>query len=135
MGDNCVQHLAHEEKFKQIDANQLEFSKNQSEVIRTLTEIIKQLTVVQESTKSAHHRIDSQEEQTRAIYELAFEVKGFGEKQSEILKLLTNHDGRIELIEKNPGQTALKAWQWFIVAVAGGFIGMFFAIGADIIQK
>lgn len=123
---NCPQHAAHEQRFKGIE-NQLEkYEDNQSKTAEVLTNLVERVTAAEQSTRSAHHRIDSQEEQTRAIYQLAFEVKGLSEKHSEILDLLTDHDNRLDTIEKAPGQQALKAYEWLKYTVAGGILGLFF---------
>lgn len=135
MSENCPQHAAHEQRFLNIEEKGREYNENLQEIVKGQHELRERVTATEQSTRSAHHRLDSQEEQTRAIYQLAFEVKGLSEKHSEILDLLTDHDKRLEHIEQAPGNKAIKAWQWLLVAFAGGCVGMVFTIAANVLSK
>lgn len=133
--NHCSQHAAHMQRFSNIEEKGKEYNINLLELVKGQTELRERMTAAEQSTRSAHHRLDSQEEQTKAIYQLAYEVKGFGEKQTEILNLLTNHDERLDKIEQAPGNTAINAWHWLLVALAGGAIGMGFSILGDVFSK
>lgn len=100
-----------------------------------LGSVKERVVAAEQSTRSAHHRLDSQEEQTKAIYELAHEVKTVIAQQSEILSLLQKHDGRLDNLEKKPGNSALQAWKWVLTAVVGGIIGMGFTLLASHLSK
>lgn len=132
---NCPQHGAHEQRFKSIEKTLDDYHKNQAEIVKGQNTLAQRVTATEQSARSAHHRLDSQEEQTRAIYALAFEVKSVSEKQSDILAILTNHNERLEKVEEAPGKTAIKAWQWLLVAMAGGFVGMIFTLGTEMAKK
>ncbi len=83
---------------------------------------------VEQSSRSAHHRLDSMEEQTKAVIRLAVSVETMSDKVEKVLTLFEDHDGRLASLEGGPGKTAVKAWTWLLVAFVSGTVGMVFAI-------
>lgn len=135
MGENCQAHEAHIQRMKTIEDNITELRADQREIVKGCHEIRERTTATEQSTRSAHHRLDTQEEQTKAIYELAYEVKSFGtkqeqiiEQQGQIIKLLTDHDDRIVNLETKDGKEALKKNEWMSDQLAGGLIGVVMTI-------
>ena len=120
MGERCE---LHEMTMEQLKTYQL----NQVELVKNITDLRERITRVEESTASAHHRIDSQEEQTKAIYELAYEVKAYGKQQEQIiiqqgemLEMMKGHGGRLDKLERAPGDSLLAYWKIFIGAILTG---------------
>lgn len=87
-----------------------------------------QIVEALQSTRSAHHRLDSMEKHTEAVVRLAVSVEGMSEKVERVLTLYDEHEDRLVVIENKPGQTAIKAWHWLLGALAGGCIGLGFGI-------
>jgi len=86
------------------------------------------IVAVEQSSKSAHHRLDSMEEQTKAVIRLAMSVENMSEKVEKVLKLYDEHDTRLLDLEKKPGESALHTRQWIMVTVGSAAVGMLFAL-------
>ena len=111
------------------------FQQNQAEIVKAIQDLRERVVSVEESTKSAHHRLTSQEEQTKAIYELAYEVKAFGKQQEQIIKqqgemlsLMKEHDGRLDKLERAPGDSLLSYWKILVGALVTGVAGYVMAV-------
>lgn len=79
-------------------------------------ELIEKVAHVEESTKSAHKRLDSLETLTKSVYALAESIKTM---QGEI----TDVSGRLRTIEEKPS----KRWDLIITSVITTVVGI--AIG------
>lgn len=95
-------------------------------------ETLQRVAICEESTKSAHHRIDGIAKQTEAVVQLGLEVKHLAEViTTNILPQLVDHNDRLGAVEQRPANTALKYWRMAIGAVitscVAGIVG--FAIG------
>jgi len=128
MGERCELHEVTMEQFKS-------FQQNQIEIVKGLHEVRERVVIMEQSMESVKHRLDAQEEQTKAIYELAYEVKAFGQKQEQILaqqgemlSLMKEHDGRLDKLERAPGDNILSYWKIFVGAIIAGAGGYIFAI-------
>ena len=87
------------------------------------TELVRQLTEVQQSTKSAHHRIDTLEENQREIRDLtvtvgklAVTVEGMQKNQDALIN-------RICAVEARPGKRWEQLVGYLMAALATGIIG------------
>lgn len=81
-------------------------------------ELWERLTVVEQSTKSAHHRLDSLDKLTESVHILAVETKAMREDVSDITS-------RVEEIEKKPTKRYETVVTAIITAIVGGLIGYF----------
>lgn len=81
-------------------------------------ELWERLTVVEQSTKSAHHRLDSLDRLTESVHILATETKAMREDVSDITS-------RVDEIEKRPAKRYETAVTAIITAIVGGLIGYF----------
>lgn len=91
-------------------------------------QFIEKLVKVEESTKSAHHRIDNLQKQQEKDSELIIAVKELAVEMKNMRKDMTDIDGRLKQIESKPS----KNWDKVITtiigtvvgAIAGAFIGL-----------
>ncbi len=77
------------------------------------------------SSKSAHHRLSTIENQTNAILRLTGSIEYMGEQVKELISVVKEQDKRLDALEKQPGIVALKGW-WIIagaiLSALGGFL-------------
>ena len=71
-------------------------------------ELWERLTVVEQSTKSAHHRLDSLDRLTESVHILATETKAMREDVSDITS-------RVDEIEKRPTKPIHQIFQAFFL--------------------
>lgn len=71
-------------------------------------DVRERLVVVEESTKSAHRRIESIEKQTQAIIEMGSAVRYMAKQVEEVVGILKEHDERLGNLEKAPADNVLK---------------------------
>lgn len=81
-------------------------------------EVWERLTAVEQSTKSAHHRLDSLDRLTESVHILATETKAMREDVSDITS-------RVDEIEKRPTKRYETVVTAIITALVGGLIGYF----------
>ena len=81
-------------------------------------ELWERLAGVEQSTKSAHHRLDNIEKLTQSVYSLAFEVKEMREEVCRVSK-------RVEAMENIPQKRWNTAVSAAITAIAGTMAGYF----------
>lgn len=101
-----------------------QFQENQKEIVKGLTEIRERITIVEQSSKSAHHRLDSQDEQTKAIIKMSSSVEYMARQVEDMVGILKEHDGRLDRLEKAPGDTMISYWKLFIGALVTGGAGI-----------
>ena len=77
------------------------------------------LTKVEESAKSAHHRIDALESGQREIRDLALSVNTLASSVKQLCEDMTDVNGRVKLIEAKPG-TNWEKLIWILIAAAIG---------------
>ena len=81
-------------------------------------ELWERLTVVEQSTKSAHHRLDSLDRLTESVHIIATETKAMREDVNDITE-------RVDEIEKKPNKRYETVVTAVITALVGGLIGYF----------
>lgn len=115
MSDACQMH---EMTLKNIETLQ----GNQKDIIKDITTIRERIVIVEQSTRSSHHRLDSQEQQTKAIVKMSASVEYMAKQVEETLCLIKEHDGRLDILERAPGNSILGYWKIFVGAIvsAGG---------------
>lgn len=77
------------------------------------------ITKVEESTKSAHHRLDALESGQKEIRDLALSVNTLAMSVKQLCEDMTKVTERVNLIESMPG----KRWEkliWVVIAAAVG---------------
>ena len=79
-------------------------------------ELWERLTVVEQSTKSAHHRLDSLDRLTESVHILATETKAMREDVSDITSL-------VDEIEKRPTKRYETVVGAIITVLVGAVIG------------
>lgn len=79
-------------------------------------EMWERLTAVEQSTKSAHHRLDSLDKLTESVHILAVETKAMREDVSDITS-------RVDEIEKKPNKRYETVVTAIITVLVGGLIG------------
>lgn len=82
---------------------------------------LQRLTVVEQSTKSAHHRIDKIEELIASIQSMTVEIKHMREDINRL-------DDKVGAIEAKPA----KRWEALIAAIVGAVAG---GVGTAIVGK
>lgn len=81
-------------------------------------ELWERLTVVEQSTKSAHHRLDSLDRLTESVHIIATETKAMREDVNDITE-------RVDEIEKRPNKRYETVVGAILTALVGGLIGYF----------
>lgn len=79
-------------------------------------EVWERLTAVEQSTKSAHHRIDTLDKLTESVHIIATETKAMREDVNDITE-------RVDEIEKKPNKRYETVVTAIITALVGGLIG------------
>ena len=74
------------------------------------------VTAVEQSTKSAHHRIDTLDKLTESVHIIATETKAMREDVNDITE-------RVDEIEKKPNKRYETVVTAVITALVGGLIG------------
>lgn len=96
--------------------------------IKNLEDIInkgrERIVIVEQSTKSAHHRLDSQEEQTKAIIKMSSSIEYMAKQVEDMVNILKEHDGRLDKLERAPGDTMIAYWKLFVGAIITGGVGI-----------
>ena len=75
------------------------------------------LEKVDESTKSAHLRLNEIGEQTLAIYKLGVAVENMAEQFKEFTTSFKEHEDRIDKLEREPADNAYK-----LLKTIGGYV-------------
>ena len=86
------------------------------------------IIIVEQSTKSAHHRLDSQEEQTKAIIKMSTSIEYMAKQVEDMVNILKEHDGRLDKLERAPGDTMIGYWKIFYGALIAGLAGILITI-------
>ena len=81
-------------------------------------EMWERLTAVEQSTKSAHHRLDSLDKLTESVHIIATETKAMREDVNDITV-------RLEVIEKRRNKRYETVVGAILTALVGGLIGYF----------
>ena len=79
-------------------------------------ELWERLTVVEQSTKSAHHRIDTLDKLTESVHIIATETKAMREDVNDITE-------RVDEIEKKPNKRYETVVGAIITVLVGAVIG------------
>ena len=82
---------------------------------------------INESTKSAHSRLNEIGEQTLAIYKLSVAVENMAEQFKEFAMNFKEHEERIDTLEKAPGKQAYDLQRQIIITIVLAIVG--FALG------
>ena len=93
-----------------------------------LTEIRERLTRTEESTKSAHHRLDAVENTQKEIHDLAISVNSLALSVQAMSKSNDDLKKRLGAIEERPGKRLDQIVSVIIAALASGVVG--YLIGA-----
>lgn len=103
---NCIHHGEHESRIKRLEQDVCELEgarENHTDIIGKMNE---RLAIVDQSSRSAHHRLNAQEEQTKAISDLAASVKMIAARLEELIASIKNHGERLETLERQPALDA-----------------------------
>jgi methionyl-tRNA synthetase len=74
-----------------------------------ITNLRERVAVVEESTKSAHFRLNNIQEQTQAIVEMGASIRYMAKQMEEVVNIVKDHDDRLSIVEKAPADNVLKA--------------------------
>jgi hypothetical protein len=94
-----------------------------------LSSLRERVAVVEQSTKSAHLRIDNIQEQTQAIIEMSASIRYMAKQVEETVSILKEHDSRLETLEKLPGDNVVKALKVLLTLFIGALISYLFRRG------
>lgn len=83
---------------------------------KEIKEIWERLTAGEQSIKSAHHRIDSLEEMSKSIKDLAIATAQIATETKALREDYVKADERIEALEEKP----IKRYETFITALLTG---------------
>ncbi|MBN2796241.1 MAG: hypothetical protein JXR88_12595 [Clostridia bacterium] len=122
MGEGVCQ--VHEMTMKHFE----QFQENQKDMVKGIAEVRDRIIIAEQSSKSAHRRLDSQEEQTKAIIKMSTSIEYMAKQVESMLELLKEHDGRLDKLEKAPGDHVLGYWKLFIGALITGSAGIFIGL-------
>lgn len=86
---------------------------------KEIKEIWERLTAGESSIKSAHHRIDSLEEMSKSIKDLAIATAQIATETKALREDYVKADERIEALEEKP----IKRYETFITAIIAGVAG------------
>lgn len=112
-----------------------QFQENQKEIVNAMANMRERIVQTEQSAKSAHHRLDRQEEQTQAIVKMSNSVEYMARQVEETIGILKEHDGRLDKLEKAPGDAMVAYWKLFIGALVTGFTGIVVgAIGVTLMK-
>lgn len=117
MGEICQVHEMTLKNFEQ-------FQENQKEIVTSIANLRERTIEAEQSTRSAHHRLNSQEEQTKAIIKMSSSVEYMARQVEDMVGILKEHDGRLDKLEKAPGDTMISYWKLFIGALVTGGAGI-----------
>ena len=87
------------------------------------TEILERLVKVEQSDKSAHHRIDKVETEVSEIKELTIAVKEIAMETKEMRKDLNNVDIRLKTVEDKPAKNYDAIKMCIITSIISLIIG------------
>ena len=96
---------------------------------QNLGDLRERVAVVEQSTKSAHLRIDDVHEQTRAIIEMGSAVRYMAKQVEEVVGILKEHDERLGNLEKAPADSVLKAVKIILTVLVTALITYFVSGG------
>lgn len=122
--DNCQKHAGHEARMDMTDEAIKDVQCNIREIVKGQHEIRERVVAIDQSSKSAHHRLDSQAEQTKAIARMGMAVEHMAEQVKEAVELLKDHDMRLDKLERAPGDLLIGWSKLAIGALITGAIGM-----------
>ena len=88
-----------------------------------IKEIWERLTAGESSIKSAHHRIDSLEEMSKSIKELAIATAQIATETKALREDYVRADERIEELEKKPIKRYETVITAILTAICGGVVG------------
>jgi len=108
--------MAGEEELKCIDRREHEWRiRAAEEAVKELPDIKERIRSTEESTKSAHHRLDDMKALTTAVFELAKEIRGIASGMTELLSRqekhgeeLEKHSEKINTLENAPGRELVE---------------------------
>lgn len=120
--------------YKSLERQLDEIVRGQREQEERINRGAERLVIVEQSCKSAHHRLDEQKGYTEAIIELGTTMKHVIEKLQTLIEQHEEYkrandlwhkeqDERIEKINNKAGQLALSAWSFILAAVISALIG------------
>lgn len=89
MADVCQGHEMMLKNFQQ-------FQENQKEIVTAMANMRERIVEAEQSTKSAHHRLNNMEEQTKAIVRMLVSVELVIEKMNDVLTILKEHSERMD---------------------------------------
>ena len=78
---------------------------------------------IDESTKSAHSRLNEIGEQTLAIYKLSVAVENIAEQFKEFAMNFKEHEERLDTLEKAPGKQAYDLQRQIIITIVLAIVG------------
>ncbi len=87
-------------------------------------EVRERLKGVEESTKSAHHRIDALDNQTQAIFDMSASIKIMAKQVEDMLKVLKEHDCKIDRLERLPAEKVYNYWQIAVGSLVSAGVGV-----------
>lgn len=93
-----------------------------------IKEIWERLTAGESSIKSAHHRIDSLEEMSKSIKDLAIATAQIATETKALREDYVKADERIEELEKKPIKRYETVITAILTALCGGVVGYLVAL-------
>lgn len=91
-------------------------------------EFSERLVIVEQSTKSAHHRLDSVDKHTESVLKLTVSVEHLAKSLADsVIPQQDDHESRLRSVENRPGMVALKWWGIVLGALAAVIVGYGFA--------
>lgn len=117
MDNKCDKHSAHEEKLIRIDKD-----------IEDLHGLRDRVTIAEQSTKSAHNRLDNFADPTKAIINLGNSIENMAKDVKNMLKTTNKNEERIDDLEKAPAERIYSYWKIIVGVLISSGVGI--VIGA-----
>jgi uncharacterized protein (DUF3084 family) len=122
--EHCQQHSEHNYRFENLEKNIKELQHNETTLIQNQYDMKERITRIEQSNKSAHHRLDNMEDQTKAIVKMSSSIEYMAKQVEEMLILYKEHDGRLDKLEQAPGTALIGYWKLFTGALVTGSAGV-----------
>lgn len=87
--------------------------------IQSEKDMLQRLTACEQSVKSAHHRIDKNDELIQSVQTMAVEMRHMNENIADVRGDISDINGKVAAIEAKPA----KRWEALIAAIVGAVAG------------
>jgi SMC interacting uncharacterized protein involved in chromosome segregation len=106
--ETCEHYGTHSEKLANLERQATCFSG-----------LAEKVTIVEQSVKTAHKRIDDVQEQTAAIVRMGTSIELMAQQVKSMLEAISEHNDRLGKLEKAPGELLSTRWNYVLLTLLG----------------